>query len=245
MAGGRHLAEVGQCQSCHTPVDARHRPLSGMAFAGGQEFVIDGVAYRSANITPDPSGDRALRPRPLRARHAHRKRRRPAPQPPSCPGQTSASSPTTISRRCGRTSRPSLPSLTTSSQPPWSSLTTHPKEITHEIHHFSIPARDPRRVAAFLAEVLGARVIPLPHPEGNLLVYAGDADGTAIEVWPAATRGGAADADLELRDLPLPEAWPHHRYVAAIPATPGRCSLPSRVKAGRPSGPTMARRTPA
>ena len=84
-----------------------------------------------------------------------------------------------------------------------------------KIHHFSIPARDPRRVAAFLAELLGARVIPLPHPEGNLLIYAGDADGTAIEVWPAGTRGGAADPDLDLRDLPLPEAWPHHSYVSS------------------------------
>jgi len=56
VARGRHLAEVGQCQSCHTPVDARHQPLAGMAFAGGQELVIDGVRYRSANITPDPSG---------------------------------------------------------------------------------------------------------------------------------------------------------------------------------------------
>ena len=56
VARGRHLSEVGQCQSCHTPVDARHQPLPGMAFAGGQEFTIDGVKYLSANITPDPSG---------------------------------------------------------------------------------------------------------------------------------------------------------------------------------------------
>ena len=66
------------------------------------------------------------------------------------------------------------------------------------IHHFTIPARDPERVARVLAELLGARVIPLPHPHGSLLVYAGDADGSAIEVWPAATRGGAA-REHELR----------------------------------------------
>jgi catechol 2,3-dioxygenase-like lactoylglutathione lyase family enzyme len=81
------------------------------------------------------------------------------------------------------------------------------------IHHFTVPAHDPERVAAVLAELLGARVIPLPHPQGNLLVYAGDEDGTAIEVWPAATRGGVGDHDLGFRDLPLPEAWPHHGYV--------------------------------
>jgi mono/diheme cytochrome c family protein len=70
IARGRHLAEVGQCQRCHTPVDARHQPLAGMAFAGGQTFVIDGVRYRSANITPDPSGiahyDEALFVRAMR-----------------------------------------------------------------------------------------------------------------------------------------------------------------------------------
>ena len=81
------------------------------------------------------------------------------------------------------------------------------------IHHFTIPARDPERVARVLAELFGARVIPLPHPHGNMLVYAGDADGTAIEVWPAATRGGAGEHELKSRDLPLPEAWPHHAYV--------------------------------
>jgi mono/diheme cytochrome c family protein len=56
VARGRHLAEVGQCQTCHTPVDERHQPLPGMAFAGGQPFVLDGVKYLSANLTPDPSG---------------------------------------------------------------------------------------------------------------------------------------------------------------------------------------------
>jgi mono/diheme cytochrome c family protein len=56
VARGRHLSEVGQCQSCHTPVDARHQPLPGLAFAGGQPFTIEGVTYRSPNITPDPSG---------------------------------------------------------------------------------------------------------------------------------------------------------------------------------------------
>ena len=53
---GRYLAEVGQCRSCHTPVDARHQPLPGMDFAGGQEFVIEGVRYFASNITPDASG---------------------------------------------------------------------------------------------------------------------------------------------------------------------------------------------
>lgn len=56
IARGKHLADIGQCQSCHTPVDGRHQPLAGMAYAGGQEFTIDGIRYRSANITPHVSG---------------------------------------------------------------------------------------------------------------------------------------------------------------------------------------------
>jgi hypothetical protein len=83
------------------------------------------------------------------------------------------------------------------------------------IHHFTIPARNPAHVASVLAEILGAKVIPLPHPQGNLLVYAGDTDGTAIEVWPAATRAGAGDQEIGPRDLPLPEAWPHHAFVTS------------------------------
>ena len=85
-----------------------------------------------------------------------------------------------------------------------------------KIHHSSIPALNPERVAAVLAEILGARVIPLPHPEGNLLIYAGDSDGTALEVWPAGTRGGVNDRDLQIRDVPLPQDWPHHSYVTSV-----------------------------
>jgi hypothetical protein len=81
------------------------------------------------------------------------------------------------------------------------------------IHHFTIPANNPKRVASLLAELLGARVIAMPHPQGSLLVYAGDSDGSAIEVWPSATRGAVGSRDLELSNLPLPEAWPHHGYV--------------------------------
>lgn len=83
------------------------------------------------------------------------------------------------------------------------------------IHHFTVPAREPARVAAVLAEILGARVVPLPHPVGTLLVYADDQDGSAIEVWPAQLRINSSATDLELRELPLPEAWPHHAYVTS------------------------------
>jgi hypothetical protein len=82
------------------------------------------------------------------------------------------------------------------------------------IHHFSIPAHNPQRVADVLAGLLGARVIALPHPRDTLLVYAGDSDGSAIEIWPAATRVAVGGGELERCDeLPLPERWPHHAYL--------------------------------
>jgi catechol 2,3-dioxygenase-like lactoylglutathione lyase family enzyme len=83
------------------------------------------------------------------------------------------------------------------------------------IHHFTIPARDPERVARVLAELLGGRVIPNPHPQGSQVVYAGDPDGSCIEVWPAATRGAVGDHELSQGNLPLPESWPHHAFVTS------------------------------
>jgi catechol 2,3-dioxygenase-like lactoylglutathione lyase family enzyme len=81
-----------------------------------------------------------------------------------------------------------------------------------KIHHVTMPARDPKRVASFLAELLGAKVFPLPHPEGVLVVYAGDPT-SALEVWPATLRGDVGEHHLANRELPMPEAWPHHVFV--------------------------------
>lgn len=83
------------------------------------------------------------------------------------------------------------------------------------IHHVTIPALEPMRVASALAELLGGRVVPMQHPPDCLLVYAGDSDGSALEVWPAGLRGGPETGALETTELPLPEAWPHHAYVTS------------------------------
>ena len=83
------------------------------------------------------------------------------------------------------------------------------------IHHVSIPAQDPVRVAQVLAELLAARVVPIPHPIGTLLVHADDSDGTAIEIWPENLRFDAVAHDLAPSDLPFPEAWPHHCFVTS------------------------------
>jgi len=113
------------------------------------------------------------------------------------------------------------------------------------IHHVTIPAHDPERVARVLAEILGARVVPIPHPQGTLLVYAGDADGSAIEVWPAGARAKLGDPDLTITHLPLPDDWPHHAYVSSdacdadrILAVFAREGWPAaKVRNGPPGGP--------
>lgn len=53
------------------------------------------------------------------------------------------------------------------------------------IHHVSIPADDPRRVSAVLAELMGGKSYPFPGGFRNsFMAVSGDAHGTAIEVYP-------------------------------------------------------------
>jgi hypothetical protein len=56
------------------------------------------------------------------------------------------------------------------------------------IHHISIPAADPRRVAHVLGELLGGYVGPFVGPiPGAWVAYADDPHGTGIEVYPDRT----------------------------------------------------------
>ncbi len=53
------------------------------------------------------------------------------------------------------------------------------------IHHVSIPARDPLRVAAVLAELMNGRDFPFSGPlPGARMAMSGDPHGTMIEVYP-------------------------------------------------------------
>ena len=227
VARGRQLAEIGQCRLCHTPVDARHEPLPGQDFAGGQAFTIAGVKYLSANITPDASGiahstarscsstrcaSGNIGGRRLAPCHAVNKdRQADGRRPQGAVGLPQDGR----ARRARRPAHARRAERRRARDLSLGSNCRNTKETHMRIHHFTVPARDPQRVAQVLAELLGARVVPIPHPRGTLLVYADDADGTAIEVWPATLRGGVGEHELELRDLPLPEAWPHHAYVSS------------------------------
>jgi len=55
------------------------------------------------------------------------------------------------------------------------------------IHHLSIAAREPQRVAEVFAELLGGACVPFPPNPGAFMAIAGDRHGTAVEVHPADT----------------------------------------------------------
>jgi len=53
---GKYLVTLGNCMSCHTPMNKEGQPLMQLAFAGGMRFKGPWGELSSANITPDPSG---------------------------------------------------------------------------------------------------------------------------------------------------------------------------------------------
>jgi mono/diheme cytochrome c family protein len=53
---GEYLTKIANCTGCHTPVDQRGAPLSGMDWAGGLNLVGPWGNVHSINLTPDPSG---------------------------------------------------------------------------------------------------------------------------------------------------------------------------------------------
>ena len=53
VAYGKYLTTIAGCLGCHTTEDARHRPIPGMEFAGGNEYRGPWGTNRSANITPE------------------------------------------------------------------------------------------------------------------------------------------------------------------------------------------------
>jgi hypothetical protein len=85
------------------------------------------------------------------------------------------------------------------------------------IHHVSIPAREPERVARVLGELFGGYVGPFigPIPD-SWVVYADDDHGTGFEIYPERTTlvPGTGDqmGDVELREVP--PAFAFHALVS-------------------------------
>jgi catechol 2,3-dioxygenase-like lactoylglutathione lyase family enzyme len=55
------------------------------------------------------------------------------------------------------------------------------------IHHLSIAARDPKRAAGVLAELMGGKAVPFPPNPGSYFALQLDDHGSGVEVYPAGT----------------------------------------------------------
>lgn len=55
------------------------------------------------------------------------------------------------------------------------------------LFHASIPAADPARTAAAIAELWDGEITPFPPVPGGFMVFAGDERGTLLEIYPADT----------------------------------------------------------
>jgi hypothetical protein len=85
------------------------------------------------------------------------------------------------------------------------------------IHHVSIPAREPRRVAAVLAELMGGHVSPFAPVDGAFAALVSDGHGTMIEVYPegAAMLPGADDNPVGfVENERPPQGWPFHLLLS-------------------------------
>lgn len=63
------------------------------------------------------------------------------------------------------------------------------------IHHLSIAAKNPDRVANVLAEVWQGKAYPFPPHPGSYMVFPGDEYGSAIEIYPLGTEIAPKDGD--------------------------------------------------
>jgi len=78
VSRGQYLVTLGNCVTCHTPMNQQGQPMMQMAFGGGMRFKGPWGEVSSANITPDASGisyyDEGLFVRTLRTGHVGARR---------------------------------------------------------------------------------------------------------------------------------------------------------------------------
>ncbi|HEY9738415.1 MAG TPA: hypothetical protein V6D06_19110 [Trichocoleus sp.] len=87
------------------------------------------------------------------------------------------------------------------------------------IHHISIAAKSPRRVASVLAEIWRGKVMPVPSRPGSFVALPLDAVGTMIEVHPLGTElvPGCDDSDgMQFRKTPHPSSYSATRVTVSV-----------------------------
>ena len=80
------------------------------------------------------------------------------------------------------------------------------------IHHVSISAQEPQRVAEVLAELMNGKCVPFSPLEGAFMAMSGDAHGSMIEVYPerATLEIPQDDQQVTFGEHAPPRAWPFH-----------------------------------
>lgn len=79
--------------------------------------------------------------------------------------------------------------------------------------HVSISAKDPERAAAFLATLLGGTALPFPPFPDSWIAFAGQEDGTAIEIYPLTHRLKIGPETIAC-EAGAPDASPSFAHVA-------------------------------
>jgi hypothetical protein len=76
------------------------------------------------------------------------------------------------------------------------------------IHHLSLPASDTQHVAEVLVELLDGTLTRFGPNEDSWIAWAGDEQGTAVEIYPRGTEMFPADDEGQARFRRAPNASP-------------------------------------
>jgi hypothetical protein len=87
------------------------------------------------------------------------------------------------------------------------------------LFHISMPANDPERVSAVIAELWGGASLPFPMLPGAFIAMAGDKRASSVEVYPRKVALYPADGMNGVEARPSRNADPHGAFHLAI-ATP-------------------------
>lgn len=97
------------------------------------------------------------------------------------------------------------------------------------IHHLSISAQEPSRVASALATIMCGTAFPFPPNPGSFIVLCADAHSTAIEVYPIETVMIPGEGNEEVRFVAA-DPSPYVPTHAAISVSMDEASIQAIAK---------------
>jgi hypothetical protein len=85
------------------------------------------------------------------------------------------------------------------------------------LFHTSIPADDPKRVAAVIAELWRGRSLAFPPYPGAYVAVADDARGTVIDVVPRGLEHHPAEGQFAVQNNATPSSYSHAHVAIGTP----------------------------